>query len=557
MRTMIQSAILSILILFTSGCLIFKESELDPNGDLANLLMLQKLSVISSATSPGVALGLSLKFQQASGTTYADSFIKYGKPSATSLSTRNTSVSELTQGADETVTIINSKGEASLKFTSPGYVKVELYSTLSDVSPKATITFKVFSTLNSSNFRILSQSGDIVAIFQKLSVSYSTPVSLESTLFQPLGAIEGRFYISLKQANSEKKIDTYIASSPDGFTYDRITKITDLQGVDPVFPSTDQTTITLGAPGYDGTDILFFIRKDTTVSSVTTTLNYYVKLSPTSPAKTVTSVQMSPINASPASILVTPATIPNNIYYSGRWIVFELVGGVTKAYARNLEGTVSTDLSSSCLSGSTVQPNAFYVYSSFLLCGVTAFSTPSPSYNYYLSNFSAGSPYGIVGGASTQSNLFPVGGGKLAMMEGTVTSSAYAMSNSANIGIGSLSYGSALTGLTYSPSSAGAFNYITKVISSESTYGVIAQNGGTFVVFYAKDGGGGSFTKVTATPSSIYIGIPPEAYQSAGGEIFLANYATGSNLLGGYITKLDSNGNWTDPVKGTYFQSNQ
>ncbi len=143
------------------------------------------------------------------------------------------------------------------------------------------------------------------------------------------------------------------------------------------------------------------------------------------------------------------------------------------------------------------------------------------------------------------------------MMEGTVTPSAYAMGNSENIGIGSLSFGSALTGLTYSPSSAGAFNYITKVISSEATYGVIAQDGSNYVVFYAKDGGGGSFTKVTATPSSIYIGIPPEAYQSAGGEIFIANYVSGSNILGGYITKINSSGNWTDPVKGTFFQSNQ
>ncbi|TGN07184.1 hypothetical protein [Leptospira ilyithenensis] len=556
MRTTIQSAILSTLILFTSGCLLFKESDLDPNGDLTSLLMLQKLLVINNATAPGVALGLTLKFQQANGATYADSLIKYGKPSTTSLITRSTSVSELTQGTDETVTIVNSKGEASLKFTSPGYAKVEIYSTLADVSPKATITFKVFSTLDSSNFRILSQSGDIVATFQRLSVSYSTPVSLESTLFQPLGAKEGRFYVCLKQANAEKKIDTYIASSSDGFTYDRITKISDLQGVDPVSPSTDQTTITLGAPGYDGTDILFFIRKDTTVSSVTTTLNYYVKLSPTSPAKTVTAVLMPAINVSPAAILVSPASIPDNIYYSGRWIIFELVGGVTKAYARNLEGTVATDLSSTCLSGSTVQANVFYVYSSFLLCGITAYSTPSPSYNYYQSNFSAGSPYGVVGGASTQSAIFPIGGGRLGIMEGTVTSYGYAMSNSVNIGIGSLSFGAAVSGLTYSPTSAGAFNYITKVISSEATYGVIAQDGSNYVVFYAKDGGT-SYTKVTATPSSIYIGIPSEAYQSAGGEIFLANYVSGSNLLGGYITKINSSGNWTDPVKGTYFQSNQ
>ncbi|WP_411823423.1 hypothetical protein [Leptospira sp. 'Mane'] len=551
---MIQSSILSVLILFTSGCLIFKESELDPNGTFTNLLMLQKLLTVSSGTSQGLAFGLTLKFQQSNGTLYTDSFIKYGKPSTTSLNARDTSVSAFTQGTDETVTIINSKGEASLRFTSPGYVKVELYSALADASPKATITFKVFSTLDSSNFKIASQSGDIVTVFQRMSVSSAAASGLETGLYQPLGSKEGRFYACLKQTNTEKKVELYIASSADGLTYDRITKISNLQGEDPVFPNTDQITITLGAPGFDGTDILFFIRKDTTVSSVTSTLGYYVKLSPTSPAKTVSPVSLPSIAG---SVLVAPATIPNNIYYSGRWIVFELAGGITKAYARSLDGATSTDLSSACLSGSTVQANAFYTYSTFLLCGISAYSTPSPSYNYYQSNFSAGSPYGIAGGASIQSILFPIGGGGLGIMDGSATTTAYTISSPGNIGSGSLSIGSAISGFNYSPSSPGAFNYLTKIISSESTYGAIAQNGSNYVVFSSTNSGI-TFTKITATPSSLYVGIPPEAYQTAGGSIFLANYVyQSSQITGGYISRLNSVGNWTDPVKGTYFQSNQ
>lgn len=319
----IKFLFVTLLIFLQTHCTIFKESNLDTNGDLANLLSILRFLNLTDAFYTQSTTYSMFRLTNPNGIPYANGELRFSVFNEADINGTEVSANGESGNIETHSISLDADGIGVLRFKERGYADVEVYSSLGAPEPVGRFRFRNYKGLSTDNFSILSQTGEINVGLLDLS-NYPTPFQgfIE---YKPLGVANGRTYslfTSLVSDVSSTKRTLYIASTSDGINFERFIKI---EGISVETTSSDFTVAKVSAPGFDGDQITFFLNvaKFDLVNNPQSQSNHYIRFSP---------------NFSGPSVMVQTFNLPNNLQilsrestvatesfpvlsFSGRWMV--------------------------------------------------------------------------------------------------------------------------------------------------------------------------------------------------------------------------------------------
>ncbi|MDZ4727410.1 MAG: hypothetical protein SH817_14730 [Leptospira sp.] len=560
----IRNLFLILILLLISGCIKYKDSSFDQNGELATLLNLQRLLGFSQTTT----ISLKLKFTSNNGNAYSDYYTLSTFPSSEAPALTATANTRFTAGTNETTTTLNSTGEGVFNFTQPGFVKITIYESKSSTIAKGSIVFRVFPTLSQSNFKIISQNGDLMVSAISVSPYNIAFNNFPDSFFSPLGTYNNRFYGTLLVGAKDSDSTIYIVSTSDGINFDRITKITNLVGKIPSVSTGTQIDITLSEPNKDNSKLYFLIRRQTIVNSALESTNaHYILMDETNPEKEVTAISMPSIHG---KIVTTPQFFPS-IFYGGRYLVFEQDSDTLydTPYMRSLDGTTSTNIFDSCKSGATtVQMRQTFVKNYVLYCGMDNLGSNPGTYKAVNTSFSSVSGNLDTASVALRSQLFPYAdttADGLAFFKGSSASiTMHKVTIPSDFGSGGLIGDTGSSGgFTYAPSSGVSTSNFSKFLKSNSYQYILLNNttdtSNPYTVYHSANSGT-SYVAITriSTDYGDNTSFIPQGFFMLGDNFYYANNFTSATQQSGVrLTKFKPNlSNWTEASKATFSQSN-
>lgn len=214
------------------GCTFFKESALDPNSPLNDLLGFLRLGTLVDNLTNSPDTIILFTFRDGNNIPFASHQISYSVNNEADTNGVPTSLFGESGNVQEYSQTLDSTGTGTLFFSERGLAKVILFNT--NVPPEAIgeFTFRVYPDLGKEQFQILSQTGDFQVVVQDIS-SFRNGYG-GTTDYLPLGVVNGRSFLYfetftnfvLPDGSLEKR--GHIASSPDGIVYDTVTDISGL-----------------------------------------------------------------------------------------------------------------------------------------------------------------------------------------------------------------------------------------------------------------------------------------------------------------------------------------
>ncbi|TGN21153.1 hypothetical protein [Leptospira idonii] len=553
MKTVQLYSLFLILSFGFGSCRIFKESDLDPNGDFGSMAALYKLFQLTETLNTSFNASLRVNFAKTDGSTYAGYVIKYGYAPGSTRSERSVSEPKFVLGEGERQANIDASGDAFVLVQRLGILTINIYTSSSSNEPVASVSFRVYSTLSTSNFTIYSQTGDIRATLQDISVL--TGFLSQIRQVNILGVANGRIYAALNvfETNVSGVSNIYLASSADGLTFDRITKITDLTDINSSSSNSEYWQHILSRPGFDGSNIVFFIRKEIYNTSyvLTSVENKYIQFEKDSQPSSLNS-QTLQLSMSNNRILTTPSLYPL-LYFSNRWVSFEQNAGegyTTTPVLRDLALSSSVDLYGTVGCGTT--GNAYYTFqvnsSNYLNCSLNSIGSGTGTYQVVTSNITSYSDGYSLSGNYTQSRIYPVNGKLFSLQYNysvPTTKLGYLVTNTSAYGTAPISINTAISNfsVTFSSSATGS-DTLDSVQSSDNRHFFIIQNNDNAsqkIIFRSTDDSA-SVTQMQTLTSPYLMTGDSFIYHAVGGSLVAIGSDVASQTY--LMYRLNDGGTW-------------
>jgi|JI8StandDraft_1071087.scaffolds.fasta_scaffold13898_3 hypothetical protein len=551
-----------ILFLFLtfSQCIKFKDSVFDSNGTLSNLLFFQRALSYNS----GFQVLIKLKLTKADGTSYNNMYAKAASSLSTSASEKGIYLPKYTENSTDRLSFTNSAGELYLYFDKAGTNFLELYNdTSSSASALASVSFRVHNSLTKNNFLVTKIAGDLNVEAQSIQLLTGNAPTFSNPYYRSLGEANGRIYGSIDLGESSGIFSTYIVSSADGILFDRVTKIKGITGISYSNNTTSYDEILLSRPVYNGSEVVFFIRKERFVSG-TSVSNYYIKISETTPAKEV-DVEIYNSILSTTNQLLTKPDLNAVTYFNNRYIVAEYSSN-NHIVARDLSGSIHTDLTSSCTDSlSGIRPLTIFKFttggSDYLFCAQdTPNGTTSGIRRVVKSDFTnvTGGTLQIFGNNNLTSRIMVIDQNLVILQNVASTLQGFVLSGLATLGTAaSITFTtSTVAGLSYTPSSLnGNVDSLDRVIQSGSKFYILVgvSSSAAPVVFQSTDNGV-NFTAASLSIPTVLNHLSGIHYQYVDQSLEIIGPVNGST--GSKVSKLKSDLTWTSPIHPIFMQLN-
>lgn len=412
----ITKIILLITFFFHINCSVFKESKFDSNEPIGTLLLALRLANLADALFTPFEASLLLELKKTDGSPYANAFIKYGNEANETSSSFDKNLS-----SNASTTSLGPAGLGVFKVRGSGIYRFEIYETNVSPTPLASFRTRMYSTLTQEIFSPLSLSGDLTVTSLDISILRGKLARLRS--FENLGVVNERVYAKIILfPNDSNRGEVYIASSSDGIIFDRFTQLIG----DDVFEKFSSSgnpyrRIDISAPGFDGSNIVFFIRNserefDGMVETDLSVKSQYFVFSELNPPENISlTILPSPQGMFPNEISVSPRDYPM-VYMDGLWLSFETIQDGSpffRSFLRSLDGSKVVWLNDSgyanfCQEADIFPATKHFVYNvngtNFLQCG-QGFHVAPPALSTRVSVNSSGIPSFVNGQLNTTTSI--------------------------------------------------------------------------------------------------------------------------------------------------------
>ncbi|MCW7460244.1 hypothetical protein ND856_16845 [Leptospira bandrabouensis] len=255
-----KKILITLLILLSFQCRIFKPSDLDPSQDLGTLqTLLRYLALIDAFNTYSQTVAF-MKFADPNGTPYASGIVEYSVfNEADENGVPVSSYGESGNIQPYTVTL-DAYGRGFLFFSERGIAKITVKNSGNTVVGNA--SFRVYNGLTKQSFFWLTQSGSTQFILEDLA-NYRNRLG-SSNLLTSLGSANGRQFLYLQvqtsyTSSTQYSSTGYIISSADGEYYDQVTKI---EGVNLKVDSGYETFLKISKPMFNGSEYIFFVSEE-------------------------------------------------------------------------------------------------------------------------------------------------------------------------------------------------------------------------------------------------------------------------------------------------------
>ncbi|TGM05110.1 hypothetical protein [Leptospira jelokensis] len=253
----ISLALIFSLNTFTQ-CKIFKESNLDPNSELSNLLnLLRTVSFIDAFNGISQTLMI-VQITDPLGNPIAGGELVYSVFNEND--ENNVAVSDFgsTGNYSPYKNTLGANGRTILKFSERGIAEGVVYRNPGDTTPIGSFRFRNYKGISLETFSFYSIAGEIKVNVEDLS-NYPNPMGYLTNM-APIGTANGRSFLigkifySSDGGPTNGRYDNYILSSADGVTYDQVIPL----NVNEFVSSTGSKRTFHSAIAFDGSKYVVF-----------------------------------------------------------------------------------------------------------------------------------------------------------------------------------------------------------------------------------------------------------------------------------------------------------
>ncbi|TGL20174.1 hypothetical protein EHQ46_12365 [Leptospira yanagawae] len=253
-------ALIFSILTFTQ-CKIFKESDLDPNSKLSNLLNLFRTASFIDAFNGMSQTLMIVQITDSLGNPIAGGELVYSVYNEND--ENNVAVSDFgnTGNYSPYKNTLGANGRTILKFSERGIAEGIVYRNPGDTNPIGSFRFRNYKGITIETFSFYSVSGEIKVNVEDLS-NYPNPIGYITNTV-PIGTANGRSFLIGKifytsdGGSVNGRYENYILSSADGVTYDQVIPL----NVNEFVSSTGSKRTLHSAIAYDGTRYVVFVNE--------------------------------------------------------------------------------------------------------------------------------------------------------------------------------------------------------------------------------------------------------------------------------------------------------